>query len=176
MWLLFFLLAGCSSIQLASSKPKQLLLLPPGGGPPPVLLKQVVNFERGDIRHEFMQVMRLQPDQIRLVALLASGQKLLTLSYDGDHFEQQQHLQQAIPGREILALVQLVHWPQAVVQQYYRLSEGWRLHNSPQQRQLSDENGLVVGISYQGDRVVVEHYTQRYRVSIQTLESTELVN
>ncbi|MDX2506898.1 MAG: DUF3261 domain-containing protein, partial [Gammaproteobacteria bacterium] len=77
-------LYGCSIATLQQPELAQLKLLPPDEGPGAALLKQKVTMMSKGQEQQFITVIRLQTDRLKLVALLPSGQQLFFLEYDGD--------------------------------------------------------------------------------------------
>ncbi len=175
-------LTGCSSMGLSSSdrlaKPSpeespasaRLTLLPPAEGPDAVLLTQKVTLEAWGQQRQFLVVTRLLPGQTQLVALLPTGQQLLSLVYDGDVLSQQTLPSVDIPGEEILAILQFALWPQVSVRAHYPSSAGWQVVASDERRALLTPAGVRLDVSYLSDGLKVNNYQSDYRVWIQTLE------
>ena len=125
-------------------------------------------------QRQFLVVTRLQQDQVKLVALLPTGQNLLSLEYDGDELTQESLSSMDIPGEDILAIMQFSLWPEQSIKQHYPKSEGWIVKFSPQQRTLLTTAGRVLNVSYQENDLLVDNYLHDYRVRIHTLEKTQL--
>ena len=109
-----------------------------------------------------------------LVVLLPTGQKLLTLEYDGIKIKQDNLSGVDIPVKDILAIMQFSLWPETTVKQFYASNEGWITHFSNQQRELSYMSEPCLKISYQQQGISVDNFLQGYHVAIQTLEKVLL--
>ena len=84
LFCLFFTIGyGCSALNIKSTVPDQLKLLPPSEGPVASLLKQKITLVSDDQQNQFLLVTRVQTDNLITVVLSATGQKVLTLIYDG---------------------------------------------------------------------------------------------
>ena len=165
------LTVACSIKGIDHPVPQELLLLPPAQGPVPGLIRQSVVFHsEGHVPGQFLMLAKMDRNRIDLVVLLATGQKVLTLSYDGNDFHQQAHLQQGVPGREMLALFQLVQWPESAIRQHYRAEDGWIVEIDQNWRQLLTSQGVSVRVRYRDREVVVENVNRQYRVSIKVLD------
>ena len=168
-------ISACSTATMNMPVPDRLILLPPAEGPSAVLLKQKVTFDRAGERQQFFVVTRMNSQQIDLIVVLATGQKALSLSYDGVNFSQEQHLSANIPGDEILALVQFVHWPESAIRKHYRQSDGWMLAFDEEKRSLLTRIGVSVKVEHRDGSIIVENYYQKYRVVIELIESLDLL-
>lgn len=166
-------LSGCQMLTSGAEAPVALKLLPPAQGPAPVLLKQVVTLEAKGQRQQFLVVSRLQLTAIEMVALMPTGQRLMTLEYDGKALRQEQLSSIPLPGKDILALLQFALWPANSVNQHYPEYEGWLATFEPEQRQLTKNTMRVLKVANQ-EPLMVENFIGNYRVLIKTLESTAL--
>ncbi len=172
---ILFLLVGCSLFSVTSQQPKQLLLLSPKGGPSAVLLKQKVTMDARGEQHQFLVVIRLEHDQLKLRALLPTGQPLLSLDYDGVSLQQTNNSPIALPSEEILAMMQFALWSEKAIEKAYRTENGWQLELSSEQRLLFMATEKVVSVNYlSNDEMLIENYDHQYRVIIKTLETTTL--
>jgi len=154
--------------------PVALKLLPPAQGPAPVLLKQVVTLEAKGQRRQFLVVARLQPTGVDMVALLPTGQRLMTLAYDGEELTQQQLSSIPLPGEDILAILQFSLWPVTSINQHYSVKDGWLATIEAGKRQLLKNSKLLLEVDYQEQQLVVDNYIGNYRVLIKTLETESL--
>jgi hypothetical protein len=170
----FLLMAGCSSQQAMAPEFIEFKLLPPSEGPAPVLLKQKVSLQSGHREQQFLAVARFEREQIKLVILLPSGQRLLTLDYDGSELTQQSLPGFDLPGGEILAIMQAASWPEASLRAHYPASAGWRLRISADARELLTESGTALTIDYSPGGLRINNYLKEYRVIVETLEKTNL--
>jgi hypothetical protein len=168
------LLAGCSSLQPMAPGLHELNLLPPSEGPAAALLKQKITLQSGQREQQFLAVARFTREQLGLVVLLPSGQRLLTLDYDGTELLQQDLAMFDLPGREILAIMQAATWPEASVRAHYPASAGWRLQVSTNARQLLTDSGAALTITYSPGELRIDNHLKEYRVIVETLERTSL--
>ena len=163
-----------------ASVPLVLKLLPPSQSPSAVLLKQVVTLEAKGQQRQFLVVSRLQPTAVDMVALMPTGQRLMTLTYDGETLQQQQLTQISLPGEDILAILQFSLWPKTSVKQHYAENAGWFVTIEADKRQLTKNAKLLLEVSYSEpgqqteEQLIVKNFIGNYRVLITTLESTAL--
>ncbi len=170
LWMLsLVLINACSSSVFNPPIPGRLNLLSPAEGPAAVLLKQKVTFITEDRRQQFLAVTGIDPRKLELVVLLATGQKILSMSYDGSSFKQNQHLSKALPGEEIMALIQFVHWPEDAIRRHYRQRDGWMLEFADVQRSLLTRAGLSLRVDYNVDNIMVVNYQHHYRIVIEPI-------
>ncbi len=175
--IILLLLTGCSLFSVTSQPAKQLLLLSPKEGPSAVLLKQKVTMEARGEQHQFLVVIRIEHDQLKLRALLPTGQPLLSLDYDGYSLQQSNTSSLVLPSEEILAMMQFALWPEKAIEKAYRMENGWQLELSSEQRLLfmSMATEKVVSVNYlSNDEMIIENYDHQYRVIIKTLGTMEL--
>ncbi|MCP4331973.1 MAG: DUF3261 domain-containing protein [Gammaproteobacteria bacterium] len=168
------LLSGCSAQQAMVDTSTELNLLPPAEGPAPLLLKQKIRLLAAQGEQQFLLVARFDHQRLRLAILLPSGQRLLTLDYDGEELKQQSFAAFDLPGNEILAIMQFASWPHASLRHHYPTRDGWRVEFDPGERRLLTESGSILTIAIQPDKLRIENHQKMYRVIVQTLEKTEL--
>jgi hypothetical protein len=168
------LLSACSTQPPLPAAVPEFKLLPPAEGPAPVLLQQTVSLLAGQREQQFLTVARFDHQRLKLVVLLPSGQRLLTLDYDGANLTQQNFAAFEIPGSEILAIMQAARWPEASLRAHYREADGWRLRISPDERQLLTEFGTALTIGYWPGELRIDNYLKEYRVIVKTLETIDL--
>lgn len=168
------LLSSCSAQQALPPAPAELRLLPPAEGHGPLLLKQKVTLQAGQREQQFLTVARFDRQHLKLVVLLASGQRLLTLDYDGEELRQQKDMAIDLPGEEILAIMQFANWPETSLRRHYPEAEGWRVQVSPAARRLLTASGVALSIDYRPSQWFVDNHQKHYRVIVETLEKTEL--
>lgn len=115
--------------------------------------------------------------QLNFVGLTANGQRLLTLGYDGETFTEAYSdlLTEPLPGRQVLAHLQLAHWPKASVQRTLQNSP-WRMQFTGQQRRLYLGQQRVLTITIEGDRdgqppiaIRIDSQLMNYQLIIDTL-------
>lgn len=167
--LLLLFLYGCSTTRLAPPPVAMLVLLPPQEITEPVLLKQKVIMQAAAGELQFIMIARFDTEGLRLVALLPSGQTLLTLDYDGLELVQQSNSPVDIPGKDILAIIQFANWPEESIRRHYRAAEGWMVELNAKSRILSTAGRMFLKIDRQGEELVVENYAQNYRVLVYPL-------
>lgn len=169
------LLGSCSVFNTTTTGPRELLLLAPDAGPPAVLLKQKVTMEAQGEQHQFLAIIRLEPSQSKLRALLPTGQTILSLDYDGESLKQNNYSPVDLPGEEILAMMQFSLWPIMAVRQSYSPQNGWYVEEFAKRRQLSTADGVMLTVDYVADNeIIIEHYPHRYKVTIILLEEIAL--
>lgn len=164
-------LCACSVSHSPRPTLLQLKLLPPADAPEVSLLKQKITMQSQGLDQQFVAVLRLQRDRLKLAALSATGQQLFFLEYDGEQLIQKNASSVDIPGRDILAIMQFALWSPSSIQQYYRKEGGWIVDIAAQQRSLLTSSGLLLKVTYQDDTVVIENYRHDYRLKIQPLEN-----
>ncbi len=168
------LLSSCSAQQAMLPTPGELRLLPPAEGNAEVLLKQKVTMLAGQREQQFLTVARFDRRHLKLVVLLPSGQRLLTLDYDGEELRQQKDLAIDLPGREILAIMQFANWPETSLRRHYLEADGWRVQVTPAERRLLTDSGVALSIGYRPREWLIHNHQKNYRVIVETLEKTEL--
>jgi len=170
---LLFLL-GCSAQQFSAPRSLVLKLLPPAEGSLAVLLKQKITLQIGERQQQFLVVARFQQHRLELIVLSPTGQKLLTLDYDGEKLVQETLSSIDLRGKEILAIIQFALWPEHSIKIHYPEKDGWVVKIAPEKRILFTASRMLLKISYQADELTVDNHIQGYRVIVHTLESTEL--
>lgn len=170
--LLLLSLSACSILAI-KSQPLKLNLLPPSEGLGNKLMKQSIRLQTKDASKQFLVVMRLSDEQIKLSALLASGQVLLSLHYDGQSFQKHNNSPLPLPAEEILAFIQFALWPSTAIAKSYNANKGWKLELTSHQRHLSTQQGRYLSVHYLSQNTMqVIHHRHQYKVFISTLEGT----
>jgi len=167
-------LFDCSAQQFSAPRPVGLKLLPPDEVSVAVLLKQKVTLQTGERQQQFLVVARFQQHRLELVVLSPTGQKLLTLDYDGENLVQDTLSSIDLRGKEILAIIQFALWPEHSINIHYPKKDGWVVEIAPEKRILFTASGMLLKISYQADELIVDNHIQDYRVIVHTLERTEI--
>ncbi|MBV1932238.1 MAG: DUF3261 domain-containing protein [Porticoccaceae bacterium] len=118
-----------------------------------------------------------------VVGLTPSGQTLMTLGYDGEQFfeDYSPQLPTALPGRQILAQLQLSYWPLDVINQRLKPSP-WRLITSKDTRDLYLGKRKILNIHITppdkvtgtGEIIEITNTILHSRLIIKTLERTIL--
>lgn len=172
---IFLCLAGCSVFAVQPTVPDRLVLLPPNEGPEAVLLTQKVTINAQGEQHQFMVVIRLERQQLKLRALLPTGQPMLSLDYDGKSLQQSSSSPLELPSEEILAMMQFALWPIDSINKHYPQNNGWQLDVIPDQRTLRTTAGVLLSVHYlQAENLMIENHRSHYQVMIETLESKAL--
>lgn len=172
--LIVLVLFGCSTFQSPRPQTVQLKLLPPAEGPEETLLKQKVTMQSAGLEQQFVAVLRLQHDRLKLAALLPTGQQLFFLEYDGEVLIQKNTSSVDVPDRDILAIMQFALWPSSSVQQHYRREDDWVVGITAEQRTLLTSSGELLEVTYQGGSVVIVNHLHGYRLTVQPLENKNL--
>lgn len=175
--LILFSLCGCGVFSIYEDKTKEMVLLSPTEGPGDMLLKQAARMEtKAGEKSQFMIIIRINKEYLKLRALLATGQPLLSLDYDGRSLNQHNVSPLALPGEDILTLMQFALWPEKAIKKAYGNDSEWLLEFSSKQRSLSTAaEGRVASVNYLSfDEAIVDNYRQGYRVIITTLEKKDL--
>ena len=167
-------LYSCSAQQFSALRPEGLKLLPPAEGSVAVLLKQKVTLLTAEKQQQFLVVARFEQYRLKLVVLLPTGQLLLSLDYDGKKLVQETLSSINIPGKEILAIIQFAMWPKQSIKNHYLEKDGWLVEIAPEKRILLTATGVVLNISYQDKKLIIDNYLHDYQVVVYTLERTEL--
>ncbi|MGS0679932.1 DUF3261 domain-containing protein [Shewanella sp. 125m-7] len=78
---------------------------------------QKVSIQTQDSQHELLSQLELEQQQLTLVGLAPLGQALFTLTYDGHTLvsEQSQLLGDQFKAEYLLAIMQLIYWPDASI-------------------------------------------------------------
>ncbi|SIQ31442.1 Protein of unknown function [Marinobacterium stanieri] len=168
------LLAGCSLFRTEPVAVPALPLLAPFFGPDATLLKQRVVINARGEAVSFMLVSRFESQRTRLAALLATGQPIMLLEYDGEQLEQQVKIPVQLPVEDILAMIQFAEWPEAALRQHYGRGAGWSLSLEAKRRQLWHHGALILDLTFSGEHIQVTHYPDSYDVSITTIERKDL--
>ncbi len=118
-----------------------------------------------------------------LVGLSPSGQTLMTLGYDGEQFfeDYSPRLPTSLPGRQILAQLQLSYWPLDVINQHLK-SSPWYFIASKDNRDLYLGKRKVFSIHITpadkatgtGEIIEITNAILHSRLIIKTLERTVL--
>jgi hypothetical protein len=170
--LLTLLLSSCSLFSTQALSPTELVLLPPAEGPEPILLKHNVMMQSQGMEQQFIVVIRLNYQQVKLKALLPTGQTILTIEYDGKQFHNENYSPIEVPSKEILAMMQFSLWPIKTLHHHYRPELGWLVSDTNSERTLVTSSGTVLTTQFlDNDNVIVEHHLHDYRVIISPLDS-----
>ncbi len=172
--LLLLLLSACGSPQLLQVPDTAFRLLPPREVEAPALLKQRVTLLTAERSQQFLLAGRFERQNLQLVVLLPSGQRLLSLDYDGEELKQSGLTSLELPGQDILAIMQFAFWPEASLRTHYPQREGWRVQVSSEERKLLTHSGIVLSVAFHPGELRIDNYLKEYRVIAQTLEKSPL--
>ena len=167
-------ISGCSVSQSLRPQTVELILLPPGEGPEEALLKQIVTMQSAGLDQQFVAVLRLQRDRLKLAALTPPGQQIFYLEYDGELLIQENTSSIDAPGRDILAIMQFALWPSSSVQQHYSRADDWFLDINAEQRTLLTGTDKILEVTYHNGSVVIVNHLHDYRLTVQPLENKGL--
>lgn len=150
----FGLLSACSLFVGPKQLP-ELPLLDPGdyfigknnsSGSAKQFLEQIT-IENSETSQVMLAAWVVDLEKLSLVGLTPTGQRLLTLSYDGETFSEDYSplLEEPIPGRMVFAHLQLAHWPQQSVEKV--LSESvWQFRVEEGRRNFLLRDRLIMSI------------------------------
>ncbi|MEX1032917.1 MAG: DUF3261 domain-containing protein [Cellvibrionaceae bacterium] len=177
-----FLLAACSTLKGAGTLPP-LPLLPPADLGKHVQLSQRVMVTFADQSQTFLGAWVASAERLDFVGLTPSGQRLLSLSYDSQHFSEHYSslMEDPIPGREVLSHLQLANWPRASIERQLEMTD-WRLAQSDGERRLYFKDNLILTItaSYTEDddgklpaAIRIRSHVAPYVLEVETLQVVE---
>ena len=170
IWLVVLGLCGCSAITPKTNEMVQLKLLPPVEGPASSLIKQEITMMSEGHSQQFIAVIRLQSDRLKMMSLLPTGQQLFFLEYNGEKLMQKNFSSMDMPGEDILAIMQLALWPSPSIERHYTKEDGWLVKISAQQRILLNGSSALIKVNYQGENIMIENYLHNYQLKIKPLE------
>ncbi|MFP8966885.1 DUF3261 domain-containing protein [Pokkaliibacter sp. CJK22405] len=168
------LLAGCASLRHDPYAAAVLMPLPPAEGPSPQLLKQTATFESRGKSLSFIVVSRFDQQQVKLLALMPTGQTMTTIVYDDTGLTQKDVIPVKLPGKSILATFQFALWPVASLRQHYTAERHWSLSTAANRRQLWHDGTLILDIDTDQQTTRIHNYAGKYQVTIHTLEQMDL--
>ncbi len=172
---IMFIMSGCSWLSVADVEPHTLLLLPPSEGPNVMLLKQTLTLISAEGKHQIIALTQVEKDQLKLRALLPTGQIVLSIDYDGKTLVQHNYSSFLLPSEEILAILQFALWPVDSLKKHYLLSEGWQLVIGNKQRKLNTKTKNIMTITYpSAEKLLVVNKRSNYRINIDLIEQKKL--
>lgn len=174
IYFIVFCLCGCGIAPVQRTELERLKLLPPIDGPEHLLLKQKITMVSHGLNQQFIVVIRLQQDRLKLAALLPTGQQLLFLDYDGVKLIQKNYSSMEISGEDILAVMQFAFWPSHSIEQQYTKEEGWIVEISPEHRTLLTSAGLLIQVSYYAETIMIDNHFHNYWLKVQPLENINI--
>ena len=171
---LLLTLSACALHPPQESAKADLILLPPADLGREVLLKQKLVFFADGREKRFLTVARLERERITMLVLTPAGQRLLMLDYDGVNLLQDNRTSRPLPGREMLASLQLSLWPASSIRREYRVEDDWHVEITDRERTLLTSTGPVLIIRRNPGATTLDHFRHHYRVRIETLERIDL--
>ena len=172
--LLSFIIGGCSILNIEQEKNKALILLPIQQGPANYVYKHKITIEGRGQQRDFIAISRLNTESLKVAVLLANGQKIMSLQYDGEEFKQNLFSEIEVPAKDIMAIMQFSLWPKQTVVEYYPAAQGWITTFSDHKRTLSGYHKLVLEVDYSAKKLSVRNARHDYRVYIRNLDQTDL--
>lgn len=146
-----------------------LLRLPPATLGRNLALQQTLVIDAAGQTRSVDVLLEADPEGVRL-ALLSLGQTAAKLTWDGTELRETRAAwwPAAVSGERILSDLQLVWWPVAEVRA--ALPPGWTLHETPNERSLTEGKELVSVVRYLSPtRVELENLRSGYRLRIESV-------
>lgn len=152
--------------------PEFLLKLSPASLGREVSLNQRITMVRDGDRKSFDALLEVDASEVR-VALIAMGQTLGTLTWDGAKFESRvsTHVPPVVTAERIITDVQLAWWPEEAVRA--ALPAGFSLTETPGQRVLLKDGQPFVTVTWTEGRarVVLTQHRYGYALEIDSAEA-----
>lgn len=167
------------------------LLAPPSSGVD-FQANQHLTLERGESNYQFLAILSVTPENIRLSALGPLGQRLSDIQFDGQNLSvvNNPRVDLSLPENWVLAQMQLAYWPLDALRGAY--SSPWQIRVMDHKRVLYLGREKLVTVSYSqpdedtiqrtGDersgmripatttRLVITHHRLGLKVSVTTLK------
>lgn len=159
-----FGLPGCAAWSPAN--PPLLLRLSPASLGTDLALQQRLTIDTPAGTQQLDALLEVDATTVRL-AVLALGQTLLQLEWDGSRLEQSRSpvLPAFVSGERTLSDLQLMLWPADAIQS--ALPPGWTLENAPHERLLRSSGATVVRIrDLSPTQSELQHLQQHYRIRV----------
>ena len=155
--LLFFTLTACSLFRPLLMPENTLLLLPPAEGPKAGLMKQKVTVIQDKQPQSFIALSRFIASDFRVAVITPTGQTLLKMNYDGNHFQATNLTDMTLPLEEVMSVMQFALWPEKTVHKYYNERLNWQVELTPNYRRLYKGNTLILDVRMSDDNVDIHH-------------------
>lgn len=170
---IFFLpcLSACGLLSKSLMPDNTLLLMAPELGPEQGVLQQKVTLVREGKSQTFVVVTEISKQSMRVAVLMPTGQRVLTMKYDGQTFESTNYTDIVIPAQEVFSLMQFAIWPVKALDVYYSEQSGWQTSFLPQQRLLFKHQQAILKMQLKPNQTQVHHLLHQYQVIIQPLVS-----
>ena len=166
------LLQACSSLQTEYAQRAELLLIHPGRGPSPMALQQKLTLQTNSQQRALISVLKTNYQSVEMVAISPAGQTLVQLSYDGDKLTQQAAPTIKLPGRDIIAIMQIAHWPATSLLERYTTQDGWRIDITEAQRTLFFNGAKQLTVHYDTNSILrIENHRDGYQLALETIET-----
>lgn len=173
-FMLAAVLCACSSVPEATPGRLGLKLAPASLGAT-ISLQQHLRVEREGRSDDLDAALEVDPAHVELVGL-ALGQRVLSLNYDGKEIKSWRHLllPRQVQAEDVLQDLQLTLWPVEAIRA--ALPAGWRITENGLQRQLFQDEALVLQIDYSdpvrwSGTVTLQNLRYHYRLAIQSVAS-----
>lgn len=164
-----FVLSGCSNLSQRVFNDEALLLLPPDKGAEQALLKHKLSLKRDDNTQTFIVLNRITPDVFKVLVLLPTGQTIVRMSYDGESFDVKNMANNALPAKEVFALMQFALWPKSTLIKYYRHELGWVVSGDENSRQLTYNNTPYLIIKNNKKGFNINNIKDKYEAVVEEL-------
>lgn len=164
------LVSGCATVTPKTPKFQDLPLLSPVSGPGSAVSVQRLVMEAQGRSQDMVVVTRISPSQVRMQALLPTGQTLLKLEYDGKDLQVEQVGPVTLPAAEIMAMMQFANWPFDSVTQQYPAEAGWAVAEDANLRLLWIHDQAYLTVAYFPRSLEIENHRRQYRVRVEALE------
>lgn len=123
----------------------------------------------------FLAAWAVDDQTMRLVGLSPTGQRLMTLSYDGEQLTEDYSnlLEDPIPGQTVMSYVQLAHWPQASIEMGLQ-SSSWSVDFLSDRRVLNYRGHHVADIFLSTEankpkKIMIVNYKMPLLLEVETL-------
>ena len=170
--LLLPLLSACGLIAHKVSHSTDLMLLPPSSAPKFGVEQQKVTVIRDGKTQQFLAISEFTKSTVKVAVLVPTGQRLLTIRYDGNEFTVQNDTNAVFPAKDILAVMQFAVWQQDAIMKNYREQAGWQVSISDQQSKLRQQQQDVLFVQIQDGQIEIQHLPHQYQVNIEPLEAS----
>jgi hypothetical protein len=177
LFALCILLSGCATqrpLQQTTPPPARIgLKLAPATLGQSLSLQQHLIVERAGHTHQLDTVLEINPQHLELVGL-AFGQRVMTISYDGNNLQTWRHpyMPAQISGESVLEDIELTLWPTQAIR--HALPVGWSIVDNHKRRIIYLNQVPIVIINYPSGRrwgsdVVLTNLRYHYRLTIQSV-------
>ena len=173
--LMLGMLGACASISTSKTglpEARLGLMLAPGALEASFNVQQHLKVERNGKIDELDAALEVEPGHLELVGL-AFGQRVLSLSYDGQQLKSWRHvmLPAQVKAEDVLEDMQLCLWPLPAIAK--ALPPGWRMEEQGLHRKLYLHDQLVMTIDYTAlprwsGTVTLNNLRYSYRLTIQS--------